>query len=81
MDNSPKEHEYELMRYGREEKSLGTAWWDGKKVKASSASLLAMLKDTTIVAENPLTIKDGVEFLKALPRYYRSYISARKVGE
>ena len=74
-----REHEYELMRYGREEKSLGTVWWDGAKVQSSSQSLLAMLKDTRIIGETPLTIKDGVEFLKALPRYYRSYISARKV--
>lgn len=74
-----REHEYELVRYGREEKSLGTVWWDGAKVQSSSDSLLAMLKDTRIVGSTPLTIKDGIEFLQALPNYYKSYISARKV--
>lgn len=82
MTESPREHEYELMSYGKEEESLGTTWWNGKKVEASDSSLLAMLKDTTIINNNDsneLTIDDGVEFLQALPNYFRSYISARKV--
>ena len=78
MTDEAREHEYELMSYGREEKSLGKAWWNGKKVETDKPSLLSMLKDTRMVSQG-LTIDDGIEFLEALPSYYRSYISARKV--
>jgi hypothetical protein len=84
MDNKVKEHEYELVSYGKEEKSLGTAWWNGKEIETSKPSLLELLKDTTIIShgnDDKLTIDDGIDFLKALPSYFRSYVSARKVTD
>lgn len=80
MSEAIKEHEYELISYGTEEESLGTAWWNGKKIETSESSLLALLKDTTIRnEEGSFTVDDGVDFLKALPTYFRSYVSASKV--
>ena len=75
-----REHEYKFMSYGKNEKSLGNVWWNGKKVEAEESSLLSLLKQTKIRGDGEvLTIEDGIEFLKALPDYFRSYISAMKV--
>lgn len=75
-----REHEYEIMSYGKDTKSMGKVWWDGKKVVSDSQGLLRMLKGRPIrVADKELTVDDGIEFLQGLPHYYRSYISARKV--
>ena len=74
-----REHEYELLSYGKREESLGRVWWDGKKVQTDEPSLLLMLKDTTITGPEGYTIEDGIPFLKALPNQFRSYVSARKV--
>lgn len=79
MAEETREHEYELMSYGKNEESLGRAWWDGKKVQTDEPSLLTMLKDTTIMGPEEYTIKDGIPFLQALPQQFRSYVSARKV--
>lgn len=75
-----REHEYEIMSYGMEDESLGKVWWNGKKVVTDEPSLLQMLKSQPIrVGDKELTVDDGIEFLKGLPLYYRSYISAKKV--
>lgn len=81
MSDAPRKHEYELMSYGREEESLGRAWWNGKEVETDKPALLAMLKDTRIIGPEEYTIKDGIPFLEALPGYFCSYISARKVED
>lgn len=79
-DNKTREHEYELMCYGKREESLGTLYWDGKKVASDDERLLKRMKNTTIKGKDgPLTVKDGIAFLTALPDYYRSYVSAKKV--
>jgi hypothetical protein len=80
MAEGTREYEYELISYGKREESLGTTWWNGNKVEASKPSLLSLLKETRIVSEDKnLTIDDGIAFLEALPNYFRSYVSARKV--
>lgn len=80
MAEETKEHEYEIMSYGRETKSLGKVWWNGKKVVSDDEGCLDLLKSSPIrVGNKELTVDDGIEFLEGLPHYYRSYISARKV--
>jgi hypothetical protein len=79
-DKSIREHEYEFVSYGKREESLGTLYWDGKKVASDDKRLLESLKNTTIRSKDgPLTMEDGIAYLTALPDYYRSYIAARKV--
>lgn len=80
MAEETREHEYEIMSYGKETESLGKVWWNGKKIESNEEGLIAMLKSRPIiVGDKKLTFDDGVEFLQGLPHYYRSYISARKV--
>jgi len=71
-----RENEIEFTSYGKEEKTIGTVWWNGKKIDSDSNMLLARLKDLTIKG---LTMKDGVEFLDELPARFNSYLNARKV--
>lgn len=79
-DEKIREHEYELRCDGKRTESLGTLYWDGKKVVSDDERLLKRMKNTTIRGKNgSLTVEDGIEFLQALPSHYRSYVSARKV--
>lgn len=79
-DEKVREHEYELKCFGSQEGSLGTVYWDGKKVASDDKKFLDRMKKTRIRQKNrELTVEDGIEFLKALPSKYRSYVSARKV--
>jgi len=71
-----RENEIEFTSYGKEEKIIGTVWWNGKKIDSDSNMLLARLKDLTIKG---LTMEDGVEFLDELPARFNSYLNARKV--
>jgi hypothetical protein len=80
-DNKVREHEYELVAVGTRNESLGTLYWDGKKVTSDNEKLLKRMKSTKIRGpKGRLTLDDGIEFLEALPGYYRSYVSARKVS-
>lgn len=75
-----REHEYELLSHGSETESLGKVWWDGKKIQTDEKSLEWMLKSRPIIVDGKdVHWQDGIKFLEGLPRYYRSYISARKV--
>ena len=79
-DAKVREHEYDLRCYGKREESLGTLYWDGKKVASDDERLLKRMQNISIRGEKgQLTVDDGIEFLKALPNHYRSYVSARKV--
>lgn len=71
-----RENEIEFLTHGKDTKSVGSAWWNGKKVDSDSTLLLARLKDLTVKG---LTIDDGVEFLNELPARFNSYFTARKV--
>jgi len=71
-----RENEIEFITYGKNEKVVGTAWWNGKKVDSDSNLLLARLGDLEVKG---LTIDDGVEFLNELPARFNSYFTARKV--
>ena len=80
-ETETREHEYELVAVGTSNKVLGRLYWDGSKVASDNDKLLKRMKNTTIRGKKgrTLTVDDGVEFLQALPNYYRSYVSARKV--
>lgn len=79
-DEKVREHEYELVTDGKRTESMGTLYWDGKKVASDTKRLLDRMKNIRIRSNDEfLTIDDGIEFLEALPSYYRSYVSARKV--
>jgi len=71
-----RENEIEFIAYGQDEKTIGTVWWNGKKINSDSKMLLARLKDLTIKG---LTMEDGVEFLDELPARFNSYLNARKI--
>lgn len=80
MGDEVREHEYELMSYGKRTTSMGNVWWNGKKIEADDPSLLEFLKSSTIsTQEGELCLADGIDYLTALPTHFRSYVSARKV--
>lgn len=75
-----KQYEYEIMSYGKDTESLGRVWWDGKQIQTDTQSLEVMLKSHPIIVDGePVEWDEGIKFLKGLPKYYRSYIHARKV--
>lgn len=80
MSEDKKQHEYELLSHGKDTESLGTVWWDGKKVVASDEGLEALLRRRPVLVKGKeINWDDGIEFLEGLPHTYRSYIHARKV--
>ena len=75
-----REHEYELVGDGKRTESMGTLYWDGKKVTSDDERFLGRMKNTRLRGKNGFfTVKDGIEYLQALPSHYNSYVSARKV--
>lgn len=47
----------------------GTVWWDGKNIKSDTPQILSMLKK---IHHSGKSFEDGLEFLKVIPRYFRS---------
>lgn len=60
---------------------LGKVWWDGKQIRSNSWKLLHRLQGVIIhEGGETRTYKDGLSFLLALPKHYKSgYLTVRKV--
>lgn len=78
-----KEHEYEVVdNTGASKKVLGRAWWNGSEIETDSPSFMQRLKTINISLGSTKSVswEDGIDFLKALPKHYKSgYLMAHKV--
>lgn len=55
----------------------GKVWWDGKEIQSDEPKILKMLKD---IHHSGKGFEDGLEFLKVIPRYFRSgYVTMNRI--
>ena len=66
---------YEILADGK--RVIARVYWDGKQVQTDPESYRHFLEQKSY---NNIFIQDGLDFLKVLPKIYRSgYMSARRV--
>ena len=62
-------------------KTLGTVFWDGSSLEFKPNTLERRFLGIEIhVGGRVLTLDDGLDFIKAIPQYYRSgYVAVRRI--